>query len=563
MTSEGEILASGQSVTPSWLRISSFPPIALTRALVAFAFVAQILVAWHFWHLTWDDSAITLGFARTFASTGRIEPTPGSGIVEGYSTTLWMLLMAAVAKIADSPATLLAAAKTATLLLNLGNIVLIRQWLRTWTPEILANLAAGFMGCELMFYETINGMETPLMLTLIMTMLLLRRRSGLVAYGCFALSGCAFLLTRWEAAWLLLPFVLAEKPARRTFVTAGTWLATFIASNLIRLRYFGSIIPNTIIAKRGTPYSEPSLGLGRQILRHLGAVGNVIGYSEVMLILLLASVLSGSLVEPRLAKQRFAEALRASWELRFTVLFAAFCLFLTIVIGPNWGPPARSFYCGWPFLFCLLLLPVILDRGAFPWIPAVLCIIGLVRTASAVHDMSKPDGPIYMPGATVDKVASLNTGLAELQAALRHRNLLFAGPDMGGILLYSNGIRVLDLGALCDPVLAKRGYDVAIKYVLQERQPDVIDVHWNWTEQTKFQTSALFLSRYTPVYVRGFRLFIARNLVAQMDPSRLSKHRFTADGHTEVQIPGNGEYRTYGPADYFLNHEFGTYYIFH
>ena len=56
--------------------------------------VFQIVFAFTQWGRTWDDSAITLGFARTFALTGRIEPTPGSGIVEGYSTTLWMLLMA-------------------------------------------------------------------------------------------------------------------------------------------------------------------------------------------------------------------------------------------------------------------------------------------------------------------------------------------------------------------------------------------------------------------------------------------------------------------------------------
>src|SRR5258708_1418353 len=80
------------------------PPLALwaSRGLVVLALLAQVFVAWRFWELTWDDSAITLGFSRTFAYTGRIEPTPGSGIVEGYSTTLWMLLMAAAAKVISS-----------------------------------------------------------------------------------------------------------------------------------------------------------------------------------------------------------------------------------------------------------------------------------------------------------------------------------------------------------------------------------------------------------------------------------------------------------------------------
>ena len=84
--------------------------------LVLIGLLAQIFVAWRFWAITWDDSAITLGFARTFAQTGRIEPTPGSGIVEGYSTTLWMLLMAAAAKLISTPVALLAFAKISSVL---------------------------------------------------------------------------------------------------------------------------------------------------------------------------------------------------------------------------------------------------------------------------------------------------------------------------------------------------------------------------------------------------------------------------------------------------------------
>ena len=78
-------------------------PILMSRLLLVTALLAQIVIAWRFQYLTSDDSAITLGFSRTFAHSGKIKPTPGSGIVEGYSTTLRMVLMAAAAKIASSP----------------------------------------------------------------------------------------------------------------------------------------------------------------------------------------------------------------------------------------------------------------------------------------------------------------------------------------------------------------------------------------------------------------------------------------------------------------------------
>jgi hypothetical protein len=84
-----------------------------------------------------------------------------------------MLLMAAAAKVIASPVALLAFAKVSTLLLNLINILLIRHWFGTWTTETLANLVAGTVGCTLMFYETINGMDPPLLLTLVLAMLIL------------------------------------------------------------------------------------------------------------------------------------------------------------------------------------------------------------------------------------------------------------------------------------------------------------------------------------------------------------------------------------------------------
>lgn len=561
MQATGDSLDLEQSATLSGRSAGLSSALVLTRVVAAIAFAAQIFVAWRFWHLTWDDSAITLGFARTFAATGRIEPTPGSGIVEGYSTTLWMLLMAAAAKLASSPSTLLAVAKLSTLALNLANLLLMRRWLMSWTSEGLANIVAATMGCGAMFYETINGMETPLMLTLILTMLLLRRRGGRISYVLFLLAGCAFLLTRWEAAWLLVPFVLVERPLRRALAPMLTWLAAFVLSNLVRWRYFGAILPNTITAKRGIPYSDPTLGFGQQILKHLGAGLSVLGYCELMLVLLLGFALGGYFSLGTAQIKSVADKLRTSWEFRFTVLFTLFSLALTIAIGPNWGPPGRSFYCGWPFLFCLLLLPVLTDPPPRPWIPVVLCLAALGQMASRVHEMNQPGGPVYMPEATIDKVARLNTALSEIQMASHHQSLLFAGPDMGGLMLYAEGIRVLDLGALCDTTLARQGYGVAIPYVLEQRRPDAIEVHWNWTLQTNFGASPLFFTEYRPVYVRGYRMFLTRELLADIDRSRLTERQFRADGHTQEETPGDKELAIFGPEDYRLNQKFGSYFL--
>lgn len=471
--------------------------------------------------------------------------------------------MAAATKVFTSPAALLAFAKICTLLLNIANVLLIRRWLCEWTPETVANLVAGTMGCEIMLYETINGMETPLMLTLILLMLLLRSHTGTAAYVAYVLLGSAFLLTRWEAAWLLAPFLLVERSARRIAFSSGTWLTVFVVSNLVRWRYFGSIVPNTILAKRGVPYSDPALSFGRQVLRHLGVAGSILGYCEVMLVILVASVLGNYLVEHQPVIQPVRAALHTSWQLRFTLLFLAFSLFLTVAIGPNWGPPARSFYCGWPFLFCLLILPVLSDPKCRSWIPATLCLIAVAQLSSRIREMNSSAVPPYMPGATVERVAMVSNAIAKVQSASGHANLVFAGPDMGGILLYSNGVRIVDLGILCDPFLARKGYTVEASYLLAQRQPDAIEIHKEWTTTSAFDTSPAFFARYRPVYVDGFRIFLTRTLIADIDPSRLTEKTFDSSGQPDSSsLPPQDRYGArYDRYDYIINRVFATYLI--
>jgi hypothetical protein len=541
-------------------------PVVLSRVLVAIAFVAQIIVAWRFWALTWDDSAITLGFARTFAHTGRIEPTPGSGIVEGYSTTLWMLLMAAVAKFVTSPATLLVIAKISTLLLNLTSILLIRRWFLSWTSETIANLVAGSFGCGLMFYETINGMETPLVLTLVFVMLLLLPQSDRTARWLYLLAGSAFLLTRWEAAWLLVPFVLVDRPRRRALISSATWLAVFLISNIVRWRYFGSLLPNTIIAKRGVPYITSSFGT--EIHRHLGEpVFILASFKIIFLVVAFALLYEGAFMGERTSVMQrlrpfFRESFRDSWQLRFTLLFTLFSLVLTTAIGANWGPAVRSFYCGWPFLFCLFLLPLSnLRVRTLTWATAALCLFALLRMTVHVQELRASDAPVYMPRASVGDIATIATLLSEVQSAAHHTHLLYAGPDMGAVMLYTNDVRLIDLGLLCDSYLAHHRYPAIDSYVLQQRQPDVIEVHDFWTKLTNLQAYPIFRERYRPVYIHGIRVFLTRTLIAKIDPARLTEKSFGPAGHPSDSDLQPTPVVKYTPIDYRLNQTFGTYLV--
>jgi hypothetical protein len=534
-----------------------------SRALVLIALIAQIFVAWRFWSLTWDDSAITLGFARTFAFTGKIEPTPGSGIVEGYSTTLWMLLMAAAAKVITTPTALLALAKISTLLLNLANIVLIRRWFSTWTPELLANLVAGTIGCSFMFYETINGMETPIILTLVLVLLLLLPRTSRAARFSYLLAGSALVLTRWEAAWLLVPFVLIEKPFRRALTSASTWLSVFVVSNLVRWHYFGFILPNTITAKQGFPYSQPTLSL--KLMSHITEPLAILYTIKILVLIMALHLLYNHFVEGgRLpAFESLRQSILTSWQLRFCLLFCLFSLILSSAIGHNGGPALRSFYSAWPFLFCLplLLLEANPQSRAIPWATAALCLSALLTMSLRIRDLQSEDAPVYLPRATVANIAVISTMLSDIQSATHRTDLLFAGPDMGGLLLYSNGVRVIDLGLLCNSVLAHQRYAAIEPYVLQQSQPDVIEVHADWTQYTNFQAYPLFHSNYRPVFVNGIRVFLSNNLIAAIDPSRLTEVAFDAAGFPRESDVSHTSYIHNRAIDYQLNQLFGNYLV--
>ena len=563
-TAHSNARSTAQASTPGPIDL----PILLSRVLVAIAVLAQVIVAWRFWSLTWDDSAITLAFARTLAHTGRIEPTPGSGIVEGYSTTLWMLLMAAAARFVTSPTTLLAVAKISTLLLNIANILLMRRWFLSWlketSGETIANLIAGSVGCGLMFYETINGMETPLILTLVLVMLLLFPRAAPASRLWYLLAGSAFLLTRWEAAWLLVPFLLIERTRRRALISSVTWLAVFIVSNIVRWQYFGSILPNTIIAKRGAPYIKSTLG--GELHRHLGEPVFILASCKAILLVVLGALLYERLIlrDTSPLSQRLRASFPDSWQLRFTLFFTLFSLILSTAIGANWGPVVRSFYCGWPFLFCLVLLPLFrLRLRTLTWATAALCGFALLRMFVHVQELRASDTPVYMPRAKIGDIADMASVLTDIQTASHHPQLVYAGPDMGAVMLYTNGVRVIDLGLLCDSRLAHQRYPAIHSYVLQEHQPDVIEVHDFWTKLTGLPADPLFLERYRPVYIDGLRVFLARALIADIDPARLTEKPFEPTGQpskTDLQAHPTV---LYTPIDNRLNQIFGTYLVLH
>jgi len=540
-------------VVPAW---ESEAPAWLAKLLVAWFYSViafQIGVAFWQWGRTWDDSAITLGFARTFALTGRIEPTPGSGIVEGYSTTLWMFVMALVAKIDANPMFILRAAKLLTLALNVLNMVLVRRLASRAGAPLSGLIAGAIFGLQLVtIYETINGMEGPVSLTLILLLALWFDDRGAALWKT-ALAGSLLILTRWEAAWLLVPILLLRRRERGLRIVALVWAAVFIGSNLWRWHYFGTLLPNTITAKMGSPYIPKSPASRR--LRY-----TLVGKELFNLFwpYLVFGWICAKLALPR--AREIAVGLTRSRTLQFAAAVSGFALVESIAIGRNWGHANRAVFPVFALIVLLTVIAAGMWAGRGPALARRLSIPGLVAIAAVLLVLDVRE-MLHTRRSRVDEVAQLVPALERVRAAAHLDTLKYAGPDMGGLMLMSEHVTVIDLGLLCNARLARERYPGFRQYVLIEEKPDVIEVHDLWAKLTQVRDAPEFFSGYGVVFVDGIRLFVRRDRIAAIAANRLDTGTFSDTGASTAYTPNSWLTASNDPVDYAINRSFGKYVV--
>jgi hypothetical protein len=67
--------------------------------------------------------------------------------------------------------------------------------------------------------------------------------------------------------------------------------------------------------------------------------------------------------------------------------------------------------------------------------------------------------------------------------------------------------------------------------------------------------------RYRPVYIHGIRVFLSRNLIAEIDPARLTEKPFGPAGHPSDSDLQPTPVAKYTSIDYRLNQIFGAYLV--
>jgi hypothetical protein len=403
-----------------------------------------------------DDAYIAFRYAHNVAHGAGLS-FQGGAHVEGYTCFSWVMIGALVSRVGLDPASVLpllgialGAATVATAAWTSGKLVAQREG--NGTAAVAATMLSGlFLALSPgLAYFAGSGLETPLfcLLTVVSLAAALEQRSGRAA-----VASSLALLTRPEGAVVAALSLLvgtARSPAseRRRWLKAALGVAgVAIAYGVFKQVYFGALAPNTLAAK------PPVLREG------LGYVGWGLVDAGPLLV-----------VAAAVGLWRRGRAPHAAWLVLAVVVLVA----VAAVEGGDWMPAGRLLLPA--MCVASLLLGALADavvslraraRTALATVAGLACAFyaywSLVDTSS-LHEISAK-AKHYEPFRD-DIVARM------WQSGVRSLGTL----DIGRVSYTQPAMRILDLGGLTDPAIARSPGDYRSKRpppeVLEAEAPD-------------------------------------------------------------------------------------------
>lgn len=356
-----------------------------------------------------DDSMISMRYAKTLAAGGGFTWNPGETPIEGITNPLWTLWMALLhfVPVPEGFVALLVALSSAALLLATARATQLLAR-RLGADEItgLAVLAGVALYYPLAFWS-LRGMETGALACLMAwsMVLVLRQtdnpeRRNLILLAAMA---AALVWVRQDAIVFLIVlfgFVAASgvKRHRDTLIAIGAaTLAALLLLTLFRLAYYGAALPNTYYLK------VTGVTLGERLGRGLGAL-----FSEEMRghLVLFAAIIALSVP----AFLRSARPLQHAMALPLAA-FLAQCAYSVYVGGDVWE------MLGHPNRYIAIALPGLI----------ALSLVLLASLARAIAEATRPPSITAAPLASVMFVAMAALLLGQTSA--RHvGQMLREGP---------------------------------------------------------------------------------------------------------------------------------------
>lgn len=234
-------------------------PQALLVVSAVWLFIASLSI----WNYTWDDSYIIFRYAENLRRGLGVVFNPGQR-VEGYTSFLWVLMLAGAAKLFSNPVFV---SKVLGVLLNLGALLasyfLCRQAARDVAPVYGVALLLAATNTHFIV-GSVAGLETPLFTALLCWSLVAylkavratdpRGQARWWAGGSLLLA--LLVMTRPDGAltygllWLYALWSSRKRPRNLAFFTLPFLLA-YTPYFLWRWDYYGLLFPNTFYVKRG------------------------------------------------------------------------------------------------------------------------------------------------------------------------------------------------------------------------------------------------------------------------------------------------------------------------
>jgi hypothetical protein len=482
--------------------------------LAIFPIVLQLFLSVHRLKDSWDDGAITAAFARTWAQSGRVALTPGSPVVEGFSSISWFLLESLPYFFLHNPDfgliwMKLIAAGAGLLSLRMIYLVASKQF-NDRSAAIVSTLLLAC--CYPTVTEVNNGMEMNLaafLLLLLFHVLTRQQAKGRVVYA--SLTGSLLLLTRFEIPFALmllgcgLWYSAYRRPAavpsaRDLYRIATALIVCFVFISIWRRREFAVWMPNTVYAKRFPPYRDWSTTyefLGTRISAVAEPI-HILG--PAILIAAGIWVRIALLKRPPFRFQRVHPAI---------LTLGLGCFLFGATFGQNWGYQGRMVAAMVPFLILSVVGICLSSVARRSSLRKVFVLLLITQGFLWFRHVIRPPWVIAMKA-----IEPLGTGAESVRLALHQDRLRVMMADVGSSSLCCDHLVVIDSGFLADPTLAHTGWPGFAPYFRQVR-PELVEAHSSWAQGSGIYKQGL-LDDYSIVAANGIRYFLRNDLFAKL-----------------------------------------------
>lgn len=489
---------------------------------------------------SWDDGYITLSFARTFAETGHFGLTPVSEQVEGATSPLWLLLMAAIHvagvtgfywfHLASQVAAAICAAVAAALFFRLIQPAGLRI---AWWVTLLVFLLGPVRS------ETGNGMEMSLLCVVVLGIMLLLRSDD--ARRWIWLSALAALIpwirleaTGYIVAGVLGVWLFSPRGSRRPLVAVMvSAIASSVALAVVRHQIFGTyFLTNTMLAKQLPPYSPPfpSAAWWEQQVHGL-IIEPVVTALPAIVIFLILIRLAGQKLRHKMARLKdLAFARDVPMLVSFGLSYAFAFFVFTAVFGANtFTLPGRMGMSALLVLVVAAVNSVSIPESAHgplrrPMRLAVAGLflvpcIGLIAYDSLGMAMRVAQLASHSQQVKVLSFSAFRKNgeaMERVRVALGEPKLTVMMTDVGQPALCCRNLEILDLGLLANRELTKTGWSGFPQY-LRSRQPDLIQLHSSFTQESGLDEDDYFRDNYVPVFVDPSLFYLRKDLYERLD----------------------------------------------